>query len=167
MDREQFDYTQSGNQPSASPGMQSPFGRGPAVPPGGRVKKSPVLAGVVGCVGGVVVLLLVLGGIAAFVYGIFALMRNSDSYQEAVRRAQEHQEVRQVLGEPVEPGWYLTGSVSSGQGTGQAKLRIPLSGPLGRGTLVVESRTEAGQLRFRVLTLEVSATRERLNLLRD
>jgi hypothetical protein len=174
LDRERFDYTDAGKQAAAGgtgrpAGVGQPGGLGQPSAPSGVAprKKSSALAGIVGCLGGLVFVALIVGGIGVFVWGIMQFMKSSDAYQQAMERAETHPGVIAVLGEPIEPAWYLTGSVNEGSGTGEAKLEIPLSGPIGDGTLYVQTKTIAGELRFDVLTLRVRGTDERINLLRE
>lgn len=105
-----------------------------------------------GCGLGSLLLLVVFLGVV--MWGVQALMRNSWAYQEGLARARSSSEVRQALGEPIEPGWFVSGSVNGTIGSGSAELSIPVSGPSGQGSLEVVARESGGKWSFSSLTLE-------------
>jgi hypothetical protein len=112
------------------------------------------------------------GAVAAFVGGtvvlVFGMMKHTDAYGEALSRARESVAVRQALGEPIEPGFFVWGSVNVQLGgTGTASLTVPLAGPKGRGTLYVRAARSEGRWRFLRLTLVVAATGEEIDLLAE
>lgn len=110
--------------------------------------------------------LLVLGGLAAvaLVVGVFGLIQRSDVYEEAVARARSHPAATAALGEPIETGWYVMGSVETSGPGGEASLSVPLEGPRGEGTLYVEATKRAGAWTYQTLALEVEGG-ERIDLL--
>lgn len=113
--------------------------------------------------------LLLLGLIGAGAIGtlVFGTMKRSDVYSEAVERARTHPEAVAVLGEPVEPGWWLSGSISVSGPGGEASLAIPLSGPKGAGKLYVEADKVAGLWRFSTLELAPRDGGSRIDLLAE
>ena len=107
----------------------------------------------IGCVV-VIVALIGLAGFGAFVgLGVFGLLRSSDVVQDALRRAREHPAVIEALGRPVEPGWWLSGSIHITGPSGTASLSVPVKGPKGSGTLYVEATKQAGVWTFHLLQL--------------
>ncbi|MCZ2154593.1 MAG: cytochrome c oxidase assembly factor 1 family protein [Bryobacterales bacterium] len=87
--------------------------------------------------------------------------------QDALTRAQRDERVRAALGEPVEPGWLVTGHVESSGVSESANLVIPLSGPRGAGTLYLNAARTGGTWRYTVLEVEVKQSGERISLLQD
>ena len=77
-----------------------------------------------------------------------AELRRSDLYGEAVERARSHPRVVEVLGEPVEPGWWVRGDAEPRGTSGRARLTVPLTGPGGRGRLDAEARRQGEVWRF-------------------
>ncbi|MCL4784112.1 MAG: hypothetical protein KJZ70_13845 [Bryobacterales bacterium] len=128
-----------------------------------RNKKKAIAAG---CALVAFVLLLVVGFVAALGFGVMSLVKSSGAYGEALNLARQNEEVRAALGEPIEEGWFVSGSVHSTGPSAEASLAIPLSGPKGAGTLYVEGRKSAGIWRYSVLELEVKNTGRRIPLLR-
>ena len=104
----------------------------------------------VGCLG------LILGGVALFV-GIFfvamSAMKSSDVYQGALKAAQAHPAAQERLGEPIEDGWLVKGSVKFDATGGNADLEIPVSGPKKSGTLYVRAINPDGTWMFERLDL--------------
>jgi hypothetical protein len=105
-----------------------------------------------GCLGILAVITLCVGGILFLVTGAF---RSSDVYQEALAAAQNDPEVQAALGTPIEPGWFVMGSMETSGLSGTADLRIPIHGPDGSGTLFAGARRENGVWRFYTLAVEV------------
>jgi hypothetical protein len=105
----------------------------------------------VGCL--TMVLLFVLA-IAALVFGVFGLMKQSTVYTQAVAEARAHPAVAEAMGSPIEEGTFVSGNFEESGPSGSASLSIPLSGPKGDGTLYVEAKKSAGQWTFSTLVLQ-------------
>lgn len=142
----------------------------PPMPPYERppswFQRNKKMAIVGGCALVTFVLLLVLGFVAVIAFGVMSLVKSSNAYTEALSLARQNEEVRTALGEPIEDGWFVTGSVQSSGSSGEASLVIPLNGPKDEGTLYVEGRKSAGAWHYSTMELEVKSTRQRIRLLR-
>jgi hypothetical protein len=114
-----------------------------------------------GCFSIIAIFVLFLAGIVLVVFGF---MRSSDVYQQALEKASTNAAVVEALGAPVEPGWYLTGSINVQGASGQADISIPISGPKGKGTIFASARKTAGRWEYSVLEVEVEGRRERIDL---
>ena len=114
---------------------------------------------------GGIILLFVICIVLAFI-ALFGGLRSSEVYQTALKEAQSNPDVVRVLGEPVEPGWWVSGSIEVSGPTGQADLTIPISGPKDSGTLYVIAQKTAGQWQFVTLEVAVGGQDERINLLK-
>jgi hypothetical protein len=100
-----------------------------------------------------VVGLLSLLAVAVFLVSLLAFIeyriKSSQVYQVSVSEARASSEVIGSLGQPVNVGWFTSGEITqASNGTGRAKLTIPLSGPKGRGMIKVEAGRLAGRWRF-------------------
>jgi hypothetical protein len=96
------------------------------------------------CVGGIVLILgLVLG-----------MLKSSDVYAEALSRARTNAQVVAQLGEPIQPGYWVTGRLEVSGPSGEAELAIPLSGSKKSATLYAVATKTAGTWQFS--TLEVA-----------
>jgi hypothetical protein len=95
--------------------------------------------GAIGCV----VILLLGGAFIAVVVGIaFGAIRSTTVYKQARDRAVVDSRVAAALGTPVEAGWWVTGSVHEGNGTGGATIKFPISGPRGKATVDADATLE-------------------------
>ena len=113
-------------------------------------------------VGAVLVLVLFVGGILAIV---FAAIRNSEPYKHAVAAAMSDARVVRKLGQPIQPGWLVTGSIRTSGSSGSADLEIPLRGSLNQATLYVQATKAAGLWQYRTLVVEVQGGLGRIDLL--
>lgn len=118
----------------------------------------------VGCLGLLALAAIFIGGILTVTMGG---IKSTDAYREALVRARANPEVREALGEPIEPGWFVQGKVNVSGPAGDADLSIPLSGPKGKGTLYLSARKESGQWEYKTLEVAVDGRTERINLLAD
>src|SRR5262249_36859671 len=73
--------------------------------------------------------------VAAFIYFVFGAIRSSDVYQQALAKTRSNPAVVRELGEPIETGWSLSGSINVSNDSGNADLRIPVSGPKKSGAI--------------------------------
>jgi hypothetical protein len=121
---------------------------------------------VLGCAGASIVCVLVfvlfVGGIVGLTFGA---IRSSDVYQSAMDQALSHPEVLEVLGEPVKPGFMITGSINVNGPEGEAEFGVPLRGSMQNGTLHVSAYKQSGQWIFEVLELELPGLPRRIDLL--
>jgi hypothetical protein len=115
----------------------------------------------VGCLG----LLVMLG---AFALGtlvvVFTAIKSSDVYREAIQIARAHPGVRSELGDPIETGWFVSGSVQVTGPSGHADISVPLSGSRRSGTLYGVADKSAGRWAFSLLEVEVEGRAGRLEL---
>jgi hypothetical protein len=116
----------------------------------------------IGCAG-----LLVLGvfGAVGIVTLVLGAVKRSDAYENAFDRVAAHPEAIARLGEPIEPGWLVSGSVNVSGPGGEASLAIPVAGPEGEGTVFVEATKQGGEWHYTTLTLAVEPDNERIDLL--
>jgi len=105
------------------------------------------------------------GVLALFMSVLFGAMRSSDVYTTAMQRARDNPQVVAALGTPIEPAWYLTGSLETSGASGNADLQIPVSGPKGEGELVIAAEKSAGQWTYSTLIVEVDGQRAPIDLL--
>jgi len=95
---------------------------------------------------------LFIGGLAGI---IFTVIRNSDVATQAIEIIQDDPRVQDKLGEPVEIGWLITGNVEVNNSSGSANLTIPVSGPKGSGTVIVDATRSGGVWEFDAMMFSV------------
>ena len=118
---------------------------------------------VIGCC---FVLLLVFAG---FIAGLFAIVegsiKKSDAYTQALARARSNPGVMDKFGQPLQPGWFISGNIQVSGPSGNADLSIPITGPKAKGTIYAVARKSAGRWQFETLEVEAEGEQERINLL--
>lgn len=110
----------------------------------------------VGCLG---MLAVAVGFIALILVAAFSLMKSSGAYEQGVAQAKASPAVQAALGTPIEEGLLVTGNVSVNDGSGEASLSVPLSGPNDSGTLYLEAQKSTGQWTFSTLILDTGESR--------
>lgn len=96
---------------------------------------------------------------------VFYAIKSSEAYTEAIEIAQSNVYVLEELGEPIETGWYVMGSINMSGSCGAADLSIPIYGPFNKGTVYVIAEKSAGRWSFELLEVEIAGRRDRINLL--
>lgn len=112
-----------------------------------------------------VILFVVIIGLGAAML-ISGAMRSSEFYQHSLDIALSDRTVLRTLGEPVEPGWWVVGSISTGGLTQEGELRIPLKGSKSDGILFAAGRLDAGVYTYFNLVVSVSDSGEIIDLRR-
>jgi hypothetical protein len=116
-------------------------------------------------VGCLTTLLIMAASLAVILSLVFGLMKSSDVYAEALARARAHPAVIAALGQPIEEGWFTSGNIRINGPSGEAELSIPLSGPQGKATILLQARKSAGSWTFSTLVVEVEEGRRRIDVL--
>lgn len=114
-----------------------------------------------GCLSMIAAFVVFLAGIFLVVFG---LLRSSDVYQHALERASTNEAVVEALGEPIEPGWYLTGSINVQGPSGDADISIPIAGPKGKGAIYASATKKAGLWSYSILEVEIEGRDDRIDL---
>jgi len=108
-------------------------------------------------------------GAAVFAGGtmgaVSAAVRSSEVYDYAMGQALNDPMVIQALGEPVEAGWLIQGSLTTNGPSGEASLAIPLKGSHGSGTLHLMATRTGGEWRYSLLEVEVKDQPVHIDLL--
>lgn len=110
--------------------------------------------------------LLALGIVLAVVIGAVVLgsIRSSGAYEQALADVRESPRMQEALGTPIEPGWWVSGSVDVSGPSGEAGISFPVSGPEGEATVYVEASRRAGRWILTLLEAELEGG-ERIDLL--
>jgi len=90
-----------------------------------------------------------------FVWFVHSLFVNSYPYKVAVRSASESPGVAAQIGVPFRVGWHEGGRLDYHNYSAEAHLVIPISGPKGRGQIVVTGKARDGRWSFQKLEVDV------------
>lgn len=131
----------------------------------GRVRTPRGLPSLIGCAWGLISFVLFAACLIACAVSIFGLMRSSEPYQMAMDVLLDDPRAARALGEPIEAGFWVSGSIQQSNADGEANLIIPVSGSHDRGRLYVYALREEGVWRLRQLTLETENYADRIDLL--
>jgi hypothetical protein len=94
---------------------------------------------------------------------LFGVLRFSPIVTEAVNLANEHQGAVELLGSPIEIGWFVRGYIrDSGLYFGETELFIPVDGPKNKGTLLARVKKREGTWIF--TEVNVSTNGDSVNL---
>ena len=96
---------------------------------------------------------------------VFRGFKSSGAYKEALERARSHSEVRRELGERIQAGWWVSGSLAVDGPCGQARFVTPLVGTRGRGLLRVQARKTQDRWQYDVLEVLVEGSSRPVSLL--
>ena len=116
----------------------------------------------VGCLSMLAVVAVVIALIVTLVFGA---LKSSDVYKQAVAKATANPTVISELGEPIEAGWIVSGSINVTGSSGEADLSIPISGPKKAATIYAVALKSAGEWKFSRLEVEVANRPLRINLM--
>ncbi len=138
----------------------------PASPPPqpGKPKKKMSGLKIAAIIIGSFLLLLILLFVAIFSFAR-SMLRNSEVHEQAMIMLQDSQQAIELLGEPIESGRSVNGSINISNGGGEAEMTIPVSGPRNSGELMVEAFRSGGIWQYTRLDLQVG--QERVNLLQS
>jgi len=104
------------------------------------------------------------GFVAVIVYAAAGMMKSSDAYKLALEKARSNVQVQQRLGTPIEPGFFVSGSVNVAGSSGKADLTIPIKGPKGEGTIYVDATKFANEWKFNRLEVGFGDDPHRIDL---
>lgn len=109
---------------------------------------------------GCLALLIGVGGVVALIaFGVVSAVKSSEVYRSAFTIARTHPAAIERLGEPIEDGWFVKGSVQfKDDDNGNANFEIPLKGPKKNGRLEVWAKYERSQWFYYKLDLKVEGT---------
>ena len=111
------------------------------------------------------VFVLAFGSCGAFTWGIFALLKSSDAYTESLKQVQANDAVKNLIGSPVEPGFWLTGSININGSSGNADISYPVSGPKGSGTVYVVGTKSEGSWHYSKISFVQESSDQRVDLI--
>lgn len=122
----------------------------PAAAPPPQKSSGCLKFAMIGC-GIVLVLAAILAVVIVAV--VFGAVKSTDVYKGAVRKVQQDPRVVAALGEPVKPGFIVTGSVSVKNQNGTANMNFPVHGPKDKADVHVEATLDAEGWHYSTLTV--------------
>jgi hypothetical protein len=94
----------------------------------------------------------------AIAIGVIHLTKSSGVYQMALQEVRSHEQAINILGLPITPGWYVTGSIHIENGDGEAILEIPVKGTQQEGVVKLDATKKDDRWSFNYLLLDVEGS---------
>jgi hypothetical protein len=114
-----------------------------------------------GCMSLIVLFVMFVGSIF---YGVTTALEESQPYEYALEKINQDEVLTQQLGSPIEKDGMIQGSYNYSNGDKTADMKIPISGPNGSGTLIVQATGEDDNWTYNVIRVEIKDN-ESINLL--
>lgn len=86
-------------------------------------------------------------------------MKHSDAYRMSLEAVKANNEVTAALGQPLEPGIFVSGSINSSGPDGKAALQYSVTGPNGTGDVSAYVLKHAGQWQLQEVVVQVPGKR--------
>ncbi len=80
--------------------------------------------------------------------GVMSALKSSDPYRIGLERVKANEEVKEALGEPVNPSFVVQGNINLKNNDGEADISFPVSGPKGAGQVHVQGTKTNGVWRY-------------------
>lgn len=116
-------------------------------------------------VGCLTIAFLFVAGVGMVIWLIFTSVKSSDVLQGALDAARADPRVVEALGEPIEMGWLISGSVRYENREGEANLTIPISGPEDSGSIRLEAVKQGEDWTYHRLEVTIDSTSEIIDLI--
>lgn len=111
------------------------------------------------------VIVLILLGIGATIFGVSKILTSSAPYEYAVEQASNNTQVIELLGNPVETAGIMQGKISTTNNSGQVDIKIPLKGSKEKGSVTIKGYKTDGEWTYEELYVLIKETNEKVNLL--
>ena len=120
-----------------------------------------------GCIlrGCLILAILGIGSCGAFIFGIASLIKNSEPYREGLSLVQENETAIELIGEPIDAGFFVSGSINLNNDDGEADLSFSVSGPDGSGTVHVVGTKTNGVWTYSIIEFQPEDGSSRIELL--
>jgi hypothetical protein len=102
-------------------------------------------------IAGVIVWVLAIGFAGSMVIIVPTIIKATGAYQLTMETARADDRVREALGEDIDAGFWVGGSVQTNNGMGRASLSIPVWGSKASGTILSEGTSSGGVWRLNLL----------------
>ena len=115
---------------------------------------------------GCLTLFVLMAGFAVLVITIVETsFRHSEVYQRALTIASANSQVRELIGDRFETGWFASGQLNVNGSNGKADLSIPVEGNRGKGRIRAVAYKSGGVWTFTWIQVNVDEHREPIDLL--
>lgn len=117
-----------------------------------------------GCLAFLILLIVFVGGI---IFSVTTAFKESEPYQYALEKANKDEYIVEVMGSPIEQEGMVSGNYKWNDGEKSADFRIPIEGPKGAGTLVINATGDEDSWTYHKIMVILDKTQEQVDLLAD
>jgi len=82
--------------------------------------------------------------IAGILFFVTSMMKNSEPFNDSLQTASQSPEIIEALGEPIEPGLLVLGSISLSNNDGEVEINYSISGPRDEARVFVKGSKSDG-----------------------
>ena len=100
-----------------------------------------------------ILIVLGIGAIVALVFFVFGVIKRTDVYRDALDKVRADQRVVAALGQPINPGFWVSGNVDVKNERGTADFTFPVSGPKGNAKVHVVAATDGQKWEYTELVV--------------
>lgn len=83
-------------------------------------------------------------------------IKSSAPYKDSIATVEKNSSAVEALGQPIEPGLFISGKINISNGKGTANMSIPVKGPKGSGTIQVEGTKASGSDQWNYTTWQLN-----------
>lgn len=91
--------------------------------------------------------------VALLVALLVGALKSSEAYDASLAAARASEEIREDFGEPLAPGWWVSGSVQIENADADAELEYRIAGPKAQGKVAVRGAKRGGAWTYQVLSI--------------
>ena len=115
--------------------------------------------------GCLIIILLLIFGVGAAIFGVTKLMTGSEPYEYALEKATNDPIVIQYLGDAIESNGMMQGNISLNNNSGQANITIPIKGNKDKGVITVVGKKNNGEWIYEELYVKIKEKNITINLI--
>lgn len=101
----------------------------------------------------VLLIILIFTGTGLLIYFVMETIADSEPANMAIEELRSNENAVELLGEDIEKGFFVSGSIQNKEIGGHAEISIPVEGSRGSGKLFLEAEKNRGEWEIVYLTL--------------
>ena len=116
-------------------------------------------------IGGVIAYLIVILLAVVIVSFVFGMMKENKVYKMSLNTVQNNSEVMEIIGTPIESGYFVGGNISTNGPVGEANLQYTVIGPKGEGETYVYATKKQGKWTMHELGVYIEASNKTISII--
>lgn len=112
---------------------------------------------------GILSFILFVGFAFSIVFLVMKLMKG-EAYELSLSEISNNRQVIDLIGEPIQPGWLVMGSVNTSGPEGSASLEYSIEGPNGSGKVYVYASRTVGEWKLDKVVVANVLNQQRINV---